>query len=277
MNLEALIYQRLTADLALTALLSKFASAPAVFEMLAPPSDAPEWNGRQSPRIEFVVNREEDPERRVSGQVAVSILHEDTSNETAASIETEVRRLLDGATFRPDEGTIMLQWRDAQPFDDDPDFRGIELIFDLIAWPVGLTYAPDPVKALRDWAATRWTGLQVDPQTWAPNDTTPALYWRFSQVQNAEMMSWGAWITGRFVGHILANTPNVRVEWLRRIAEGVAIDRSVLLEDNSLLFIESVSANSDADPLRTGQIQLTARFGVLSLPTGTLLNNAYVK
>lgn len=276
MNLEMLIYQTLTADVSLSPLLASFSSSPAVFEMLAPSDDAPGWGGRQTPRIEYVVNREEDPERRVSGQVSISIIHEDTSNEMAAAIETNVRRLLDGATFRPDGETITLQWHTVELFDDEPDYRGVELLFDLIAWPTGLSYAPDPVQALRDWSAARWLDLQVDPQTWAPTDTTPALYWRFAEVQTTEMQSWGAWITGRFRGHLLAKTPNTRIAWLRRLAEGVSIDRHAQISDGSRLFFESVSAAGDADPLRAGQITLVARFGVMNLPTGTPLNNVFV-
>lgn len=278
MNLESLIYQTLSGDAALSALLTRFSGIPAVFEMLAPPDSAPGWSGGQTPRIEFYVNREEDPERRVSGQVSVSVVHENTSNETAAQIESEVRRLLDGATFRPDEETITLQWNSAELFDENPNFRGVELMFDLIAWPVGLTYTPDPVKALREWSSSRWSTVQVDPLTWAPTDAMPALYWRLSGASVFQMMSWGAWMTGTLNGHILANSPKSRLEWVRRIAEGVALDRFIPLEDGSKLFFESVVGNSEADPLRTGQLTISARFGVLfNRNEGvSILNHAHV-
>lgn len=276
MNLETLIYQALTTDAALTSKLTLFEDIPAVFELLAPENQALGWNGKQTPRVEYWINREEDPERRVSGQVSVSVLHEDTSNATAAEIEDDVRRLLDGATFRPDGETITLQWHTVELYDDNAEFRGFELVFDLIAWPIGLTYAPDPVKALRMWSDNRWSALQVDPQTWSPTDSTPALYWRLSQIDNMEMESWGAWMTGRFYGHLLAKTPNVRIHWLRSVAEGLSIDRAVPLEDGSRLFIERIAASSDADPLREGQITVTARFGVLSSRSGTLLTKVYI-
>lgn len=264
MTLEELIYQKLNGDVALAPLLATYAGNPAVFEFLAPEDSAEGWIGPQTPRVEFIVTREEDSERRISGQASVFIVHRDTSNATAAQIESEIRRILDGVTFRPDEGTITLQWRSLEQFEDDPEYRGLELQFDMIAWPVGTTYSPDPVQALRDWSIAKWANLQVDPATWSPTDANPALYWRMASIDAIEMMSWGAWITGRFQGHILANSPSVRIEWIRRVTEGAALDRRVRMSDGSKVFIQSIGADSESDPLRSGQIRISARFGILT-------------
>jgi len=276
-TLEELLYQRLTGDAALASMLATYGGAPAVFELYAPPDTDTGWSGAQSPRIEYYVTRQEDPERRVAGQVSVSILHRSESAAVVAEIEERVRALLDGATFRPDEGTVTLQWSRIDPFDQHPDYRGLEVVYDLIAWPSGLTYSPDPVEALRNWAAARWPELQVDPDTWSPSDATPALYWRMGSVAGIEPIQWGAWIDGVFHGHVLANSPSVRVEWIRRVVEGLALDKRVTLDDGSKLFVQRLSADSNADPLRTGQIRVVARFGILS-PTANvpILNRAIV-
>lgn len=258
-------------------MLTTFGGAPAVFELYAPPDTDLGWSGTQSPRVEFYVTRQEDPERRVAGQVSVSILHRAESAALVADIEARVRALLDGATFRPDEGTVTLQWARIDPFDQYPDYRGVEAVYDLIAWPSGLTYTPDPVQALRSWTAAKWTNIQVDPETWSPNDTNPALYWRMANVAGVQPLQWGAWIDGVFHGHVLANSPSVRVEWIRRVVEGLALDQRVTLDDGSKLFVQRLSADSNADPLRTGQIRVVARFGIL-LPTANvpILNRAIV-
>lgn len=276
-TLEELLYQRLTGDTTLSAMLTTFGGAPAVFEFYAPPDTDPGWSGAQSPRVEFYVTRQEDPERRVAGQVSVSILHRAESAALVADIEARVRALLDGATFRPDEGTVTLQWARIDPFDQYPDYRGVEAVYDLIAWPSGLTYTPDPVQALRSWTAAKWTNIQVDPETWSPNDTNPALYWRMANVAGVQPIQWGAWIDGVFHGHVLANSPSVRVEWIRRVVEGLALDRRVLLDDGSKLFLQRIAADSNADPLRTGQIRLVARFGVLApAASDPILQSAYI-
>lgn len=261
--LEELLYQALTGDTTLAGLLATYGGKPAAFELLAPPDTDPGWGPEQTPRVEYTVARREDPERRVSGQVGVTVLDAGDSMAAVAAIEARLRALLDGATFRPDEGTVSLHWARADLFDQDPAYRGVELVFDLIAWPGGLTFAPDPVQALRIWAVAKWSALQVDPAVWLPTDASPALYWRLAAVEGVEMTSWGAWVTGRFHGHVLAPTPAVRLEWTRRIAEQLAISRRCPLGDGSSLYFQVASANSDADYVRQGQIRLTARFGVL--------------
>lgn len=276
MKIETLLYQALTNDTSLASKLTTYNSLPAVFELLAPESEMGGWSGKQTPRIEYWVNRTEDPERRVSGQVMVSVIHEETSNEVSANIEDDVRRILDGATFRPDGETIILQWDTVELYDEAAEYRGFDLIFDLIAWPTGLTYSPDPIKALRSWSTSRWSDIQVDPLTWSPTDATPALYWRMEGVESEEMLAWGSWITARFRGHLLAKTPNTRFYWLRSVVERASIDRAVNLEDGSRMFIDSVQSSNDADPLRDGQIMITARFGVLINRSGPMLSNIYI-
>lgn len=275
--LEELLYQRLTDDQNLSGLLASYDGMPAVFELMAPRDSDPGWSGNQTPRMEFVVSRQEDPERRVSGQVTITILHRWESFAAVAEIETRVRSLLDGATFRSDEGTVSLRWNRAEPFDQDPDYRGLEVVYDLIAWPSGLTYSPDPVQAFRNWATQRWPDLQVDPETWSPTDASPALYLRFAAIEGEERLQWGSWITGRFQGHILAPSPSVRVEWIRRVTEGLALDRRLNLGDGSRIFIQRLQADSEADPFRTGQIRIQAQFGVLIPEVDqTPLNKAYI-
>lgn len=263
-SLESLIYSRLTGDANLAGKLARYNGVPAVFELFAPPSSDSGWAGAQTPRIQYEIVRQEDPERRVDGELAVTVIDLSQSMAPAAEIEERVRQLLDGLTVRVDEGTVSLHWVESQPFDEADDFRGIEAAFDLIAWPAGLTYDPDPVRALRDWSAATCSDLQVDPDTWAPTDETPALYWRLASISDVEPQNWGAWVTATIHGHILAATPSGRLPWIRRVTEGLAQAREVALSDGSPLLFEGVSADSTADPLREGQIRLTARFGVLS-------------
>lgn len=277
-SLESLIYSRLTGDATLSGLLAQYAGYPAVFEMFAPEDSDQGWSGAQTPRIQYEVVRQEDPERQVDGDLTITIVDAGSSMAVPADIEQRVRELLDGLTIHTDAGTISLHWQGSTPFDEADDFRGIEVAFDLLAWPAGLTYEPDPVAALREWSAATYSGLQVDPDTWAPTDETPALYWRLASIADVEPQNWGAWVTVAIHGHLLAATPSGRLPWLRRVTEGLALARQVALSDGSPLLFEHVSANSDADPLREGQLRLTARFGILrSQPEYELLNHVYTE
>lgn len=274
--LEALIYSALTGDAVLAGLLAVYGGRPAVFEVWAPDSSDAGWQGEQTPRVEFSVVRQEDPERRVAGQVAVTVIDERGSMDRVAQVEARIRAILDGATFRPDEGTVSLRWARADAFEQEPDLRGVEAVFDLIAWPAGLTYAPDPVAAMRAWSQARWPTLQVDPAAWTPSDAAPAIYWRASGIVGVQQVQWGAWVRLRLQAHVLAQSPGVRLAWIRRVVEALAVDRGVDMGDGSRLRINAVSADSLADPLRVGQISVEATMGVLRPEAAAVLLNRAV-
>jgi len=64
-------------------------------------------------------------------------------------------------------------------------------------------------------------------------------------------------------GHILAPSAVIRLSWVRKVTEGIAKQRRLKMSDGGPLELLRITADSEADPMRRGQIQLTARFGVL--------------
>lgn len=264
MTLEELLYQRLTEDLLLGSYLTTYAGKPAVFESMAPEDTSPLWGPAQTPRIEFLITRQEDPERRVSGRVNVAVVCKGESMEAVTKAESRLQALLNGAVFRPDEGLIAIRWESAAPFEDEEDYRGIEVIFDLLAFPSQLTTSPDPIEAMNSWAVMAFGGaIQVDPSSWAPTDSVPAIYWRFAGVQVTDQTAAVSWMEASIVGHVLAPTPTGRLPWVKRITEKLVITRRTVLDDGSPLFFERISSDSQADHLQAGQIRLTARYGIL--------------
>lgn len=79
----------------------------------------------------------------------------------------------------------------------------------------------------------------------------------------AETTAAVTWLEAQITGHVLAPSAAVRLQWIRKITEGLTIQRRIKLSDGSPLFFERVMADSEADPMRRGQIQLTTQFGVL--------------
>jgi len=130
-------------------------------------------------------------------------------------------------------------------------------------WLVSSTYTPCPLAALRHWTAQRWNEVQLDPTSWQPRDDAPAVYWRLVGTEGVEPQSWGAWVNVRIHGHVLAPSEAGRLQWVARIVRSLALDRRCKMDDGSDLSFVSVQANSEADYIRTGQIVLRARFGVL--------------
>ncbi len=144
--------------------------------------------------------------------------------------------------------------------------RGLRFRVFALGWLHGMTFEPDPVAALKEWTITTWPEIHTDPATWNPMDTTPGIYWRLVQLLPAkEATAAVTWMDAQIAGHILAPSAAVRLHWIRSITEGLARERRIRFSDGSPLFFTRAAADSEADPMRRGQIQLTARFGVLRL------------
>lgn len=155
--------------------------------------------------------------------------------------------------------------------------RGLRFRVFALGWLNGLTYAPDPVVALQSWTAESWPEAHTDPATWSPADIAPGIYWRLVRLTPVEITAAVNWMEAQINGHILTPSASVRLAWVRKIIEGLAKQRRLKMSDGGPLELLRVVADSEADPMRRGQIQLTARFGVL-MPVATVpvLNQAVV-
>jgi hypothetical protein len=142
--------------------------------------------------------------------------------------------------------------------------RGLRFRVYALGWLGGLTYQPDPVAALRSWASNTWPELHTDPAIWAPDDAAPGLYWRLVGIAPSQMLSWGAWLDVTIRGHLVAPSAAVRLTYLRRVVEGAVTERQWILSDGSPLLLQAIAADSEADPMRTGQLKLSARMGILA-------------
>ncbi|CEP67881.1 Uncharacterized [Moorella glycerini] len=146
-----------------------------------------------------------------------------------------------------------------------------------LAFQVQTTTSPDPVAALNSWVAATFPEVQIDPAAWAPTDNTPALYWRFAGHQVAQQQQSVAWYDATVMGHIIAPTAKGRLVWLKRLVERLAATRRLTMDDGSPMFITNIAADSTADYLRTGQMRVTGRYGVLiAKPADPILNRAVV-
>jgi len=141
--------------------------------------------------------------------------------------------------------------------------RGLRFRVFALGWLNGLTYDPDPVFALQNWTAETWLEVQTNPATWTPADITPGIYWRMVRLVSVDMTAAISWMEAQINGHILAPSAAVRLSWVRRVTEGLTKQRRFKMSDGGPLELLRVVADSEADPMRRGQIQLTARFGVL--------------
>jgi hypothetical protein len=282
MTLEEQLYARLTSESALNSYLATFGGKPAVFERQAPPDTDRGWSAAQYPRIDYTVDWSEDPERKTQGTLEINTWCLLTTSTPPESVERRIRDVLDGSIFKPAiEPITAFKWRASNPFEAGNEKQGlvigITLMFDLLSFPTQTTYEPDPIAALQAWTSAKLPGLQADPESWAPTDANPAVYFRLSNLTAADFKPSVTWMDAVINIHVLAPTPGGRIPWIKQITEQIAQDRQTNLLDGSPVFFRTIAADSTADQLRVGQIRLTVRYGVLRSRDETqILNHAYL-
>jgi len=141
--------------------------------------------------------------------------------------------------------------------------RGLRFRVFALGWLNGLTYDPDPVSTLRNWTAAMWPEVHTDPAMWSPADAAPGIYWRLVRIAPVQITAAVNWLEAQIAGHILAPSAAVRLTWIRKLTEGLAKQRRLTMPDGGPLELMKIAADSEADPMRRGQVQVTARFGVL--------------
>lgn len=149
--------------------------------------------------------------------------------------------------------------------DEDWDVltRGLRFRVFSLAWLLHTPISPDPVEAMKSWSTSHFTGMQTNPLHWNPDNEKPGLYWRVSNVDSVEPISWGAWINATLKGHLIATNLPERGKWLDMVVRKLALDAVTRMSDSSKMTFESVSSNNNYDPFGEGQITLSVRFGIL--------------
>ena len=147
--------------------------------------------------------------------------------------------------------------------DWDAITRGLRFRVFALGWLDGLTFEPDPVTALRNWTITTFPEVHTDPATWSPTDTAPGIYWRLVRIAPVQITAAVNWLEAQIAGHILAPSAAVRLTWVRKLTESLAKQRRLTMLDGGPLELIKITADSEADHMRRGQVQVTARFGVL--------------
>lgn len=155
--------------------------------------------------------------------------------------------------------------------------QGLRFRVFALGWLSGVTYDPDPVVTLRNWTAATWPEIYTDPATWTPADATPGIYWRLVRLTPVQITAAVNWVEAQINGHILTPSAAVRLTWVRKVTEGLAKQRRLKMTDDGPLELLRVTADSEADPMRRGQVQVMARFGVLTpVAAEQVLNRAVV-
>lgn len=150
MDLNQLLYRRLSQDNLLNGTLSKYADKPAIFNTEFPPDQQEGWNGKsQYPRISYVFNKQVDTKRSSSGQLTVA-LYDIMDPLEVEKIEVTIRNCLQDVVMKPEgEAPMCFAWARSEPYILEGNaVLCKEIVFDILEYPAQETTDPDPVMAL---------------------------------------------------------------------------------------------------------------------------------
>jgi hypothetical protein len=263
-DLETLLATYLKSDNYLQQNLAVYNGEPAITGLFAPKDTSPLWETDQYPRLVFVVDRNQNPERGVTGILTVYIHAKDGLD---ADIAERLKGLLSGAVFAADEEVVATYWRgsDRTPPAAAMPYSETVADFDLAGFPNERTneeeFFVDIISSFEKWSRNQFPHLEVAPETYVPTNERPALFWRLTGRTPTEYLGlWTEYSIG-VVGHILAPGHNARVAWTRRIARRMNSERAIELSDTSDVRIENASEDYTAGPLTAGQITVIGLYG----------------
>lgn len=281
--IEPQVRQHLISQEALEPYMAKWAGEMAIFNQEAPADTDPNWepNKSQYGRIVFNMEMQDDPERTMTGTMMVDVMCED-GQQYPEDIEPIVRKLIDGYFFSNSDMTMAAQWNTSKYF-TEPAAKvvGVTLVFKLLAFPKQLTMDPDPIALINKWTAEdlpaiigsetiRVIGMDELPAAWMPTNEIPAIYWRLGNIAPAGWIPDTyncSWQTAEIHGHVMA-PDNHRANLIARLIDNtLTIKKRLIFEDMAPLMVDrNIRVSPQNDPLRVGQLNIEATYGILNIP-----------
>lgn len=293
MQLHEMIYARLVTDEALSGLLARYDDRAAVFYQRAATADDPKWNAQavdadgaavvvQYPRINYMVDLQENPERNASGSLTLNVWCDTQYGVEPEVIEERLRTLLHAAFVQTDDWPYCLAWFRSDAFEiksqSDETVRtyGVTVMFDLMACPCEYTMDPDPIKGLNRWTKEILPDAVVigedDFEGWlVPTREKPVIYWRLSELDIRRQTFTLTWLNLSCEGHVYGVSAADRLVNLTKLQNAAALAHHVALEDTSPLFLESFDIQPRMNYTAVGQIRVRGWFG-LNQPEAHFVN-----
>lgn len=291
--IESRLITYLRQDEALASLLAQYNGKPAIFQQMVPDENDPAWSGEQFSRICYDIVSQSSPDRKTAGTLMIDIVCSEDSSPYEP-IEAAVRRLVDGCFFDSDDGTIVAaSWQRSDSFttkgngyqdSNDNTVHGIMLTFDLMAFPTQEVAGMDLCGCISGWTKATFPSVRlitsgaIPEGAWKPTDKEPAAYWHLVSTQLAQgwtqYNTWSVtWMQAALQCHVFTETPQVRNDIIKQMAERAHLETKIPFPDGSPLIVQRFQANSTWDALKTGQVTLTAIYGLLRVPDGTPIAN----
>lgn len=270
MDLNGLVFSRLSSDPSIARALAKYDDQPAIFNTEFPADQQDGWGGEtQYPRISYRFNMQVDTKRSSSGTLMVSIFA--LSPIIAEEIEMYVRNSLKDVLMKPTgEAPVCVAWQRTDPFLlEGNKVYANDITFDILEFPAQETTDPDPVMALSYYIKDLFPdsavlGVDEVGDYTSPADT-PIFYCQLQSItltdgpcQNTVM-----WFIAGISVHLLCPDASNRLKMVAAINQRLAIDAEVIMLDDSPMTIQSLRMDNRADYLREGQLVVSGHYGCL--------------
>lgn len=271
MQLHVLIWKRLSADPVVTAGLSRYGLDPAIFTPEAPPDNAPGWNGKANyPRIVFAADLSANEERKCQGSMVLSVYSQNDGTFDFGASATVIRNCLCNVILMPEnESPYCLAWNRSDGFQiEGTNICGQEMQFDILEYPSQITTEPDPVdalnvylKALYPEALVMWHDRMGTVE--AINAGRPVLYCRLESDAEDYSTMGVTWMQCDLAVHVFSQDAGHRAKYARSMAKHLSMDGEFDMLDHSPFIITSISSTPSSDYLRSGQIRIVGKYGIL--------------
>ena len=273
MELYELIWKRLAHDGNITEGLTHFGGLPSIFVDESPSDEAAGWGGvSHYPRIIFNVDLSANAERKCQGTMILSIFAEAGGSYAFEQAMASIRRTLCDGLLVPKGGApYCLAWNRSDGFAmEGTNICGQEMQFDILEYPSQVTTDPDPIDALNAYlkdqfpeALVLWHDRLQEEERIAEN--RPAFYCRLERNAEDESRSTFAvaWMECTMAVHVFCTDGSLRNQYARTISSRLAVDGELDMIDRSPFFITAASFTPGTDYLRTGQVSVSGRYGIL--------------
>ena len=274
MNLEELIYKRLSEAKNLTKYLTRYAGRPAIFTPEAPGDRESGWGrATQYPRAVFNFDMQADGERKSAGTLSVALICRNDSEAVPELIEPAVKKALKDVLLKDDNGTLYaFAWARTEGFSMTEEKNelliGSEIRFDITENPQQETTDPDPIMAMARYIKDLYpdsivVGIDKMADETEASKEAPVFYCRLTEIEKLEETNTVVWMNGKIAISLLCPDGATRLKMAAAVLNSLSLDGEVTMLDDSPMFMERLTANLKSDYLKDGQIFVTGRYGLL--------------
>lgn len=274
MNLEELIYKRLSEAKNLTKYLTRYAGQPAIFTPEAPGDRESGWGrATQYPRAVFNFDMQADGERKSAGTLSVALICRNDSEAVPELIEPAVKKALKDVLLKDDNGTLYaFAWARTEGFSMTEEKNelliGSEIRFDIMEYPQQETTDPDPIMAMARYIKDLYpdsivVGIDKMADETEASKEAPVFYCRLAEIEKLEETNTVVWMNGKIAISLLCPDGATRLKMAAAVLNSLSLDGEVTMLDDSPMFMERLTANLKSDYLKDGQIFVTGRYGLL--------------